>query len=113
MESNDLGWRRLAAGSLEFNALFQVLDLATTYVVLSLGGVEANPAARWMMASWGMEGWLMFKLILAGAMVALIPVAWSARTQDKRRVAMLSLPFAVMMLFVITNNTALAAAHLP
>lgn len=50
--------------------LVNTLDIFVTYLVVSTGGIEANPIARWVMARWGFDGMLGFKM----AIVAFVTV---------------------------------------
>jgi hypothetical protein len=53
-------------------AVLQALDLATTLLLLSIGGVEANPIAAWSLAH-GVPTYVVLKLALAGVLLAFIP----------------------------------------
>jgi hypothetical protein len=53
-------------------AILQVLDLATTLLLLSIGGVEANPIAAWSL-SHGVPAFVALKLTFAGILLAFIP----------------------------------------
>jgi hypothetical protein len=50
--------------------LVNALDIFVTYLVVSTGGVEANPVARVVMARWGFHGMIGFKM----AIVAFVTV---------------------------------------
>lgn len=42
----------------------QILDLATTYRVIALGGVEQNPPLAWLLAVFGFGGLVILKLVV-------------------------------------------------
>lgn len=53
-------------------AILQILDLASTLVAVSSGATEANPLAAWTLRQ-GVPAFIALKLLLAAAVVAVIP----------------------------------------
>ena len=67
-------------------AVLQVLDLATTLLLLSIGGIEANPIAAWGL-SHGVPTFVALKLTFAGVLLAFIPLMQREREPRSVRAA--------------------------
>jgi len=95
--------RRLAVPFTILTAL-QVLDVWTTYVVLSRGGVEANPIVAWAMTAVG-SVLVALVLLKAGALAAVLlatrrVLARGLTERAARRMAVV----CVIYCAVIANN---------
>ncbi len=44
--------------------LVNVLDIYITYMLLAVGGSEANPVARFFLDRWGFDGMIFFKMMI-------------------------------------------------
>jgi len=66
------GLRRISRLLLVFAAL-QILDMASTLLLLSIGGTEMNPVAAWSLQR-GVLAFVGLKLGLAGVLAAFIPL---------------------------------------
>lgn len=73
--------------------LVNVLDIFMTYVLIRLGGVEANPVARFFLDRWGFNGIIWFKL----AMVAFVAVLAQIIARRKPRAAQRLLLFGTLI----------------
>ncbi|MGB0653568.1 MAG: DUF5658 family protein [Thermoplasmatota archaeon] len=100
-------WRPLAIGGLVAGAVFQLLDVISTYLVLAAGGVEANPISRGLMESAGMEAWIGLKLVIVASFLALVPFVRRSSERDQATVAVLGALAAGLMAAVVVNNAAI------
>ncbi len=100
-------WRRIVPAVLAAHAALQLLDAWTTVSLLGLGGQEANPLARAMMASWGLDGWVATKMILAAGVMLAIPMVGRLQGPDLNATAWTITGLTLFMAVVVLNNTVL------
>ena len=67
-------------------AVLQLLDLATTLLLLSIGGIEANPIAAWSLAH-GVPTFVAMKLLFAAILAGFIPLMEREREPRSVRAA--------------------------
>lgn len=67
-------------------AVLQLLDLATTLLLLSIGGVEVNPIAAWSLQQ-GVSAFVALKLFFASVLLAFIPLMEREREPRSVRAA--------------------------
>lgn len=85
-------------------AVLQLLDLATTFLALQEGAVEANPVSRAMIEDGGWWVYGAVKVLLAAAFVAILPLTRDLRGGERRFVLASMGIFAALMLAVVVNN---------
>jgi hypothetical protein len=78
------GWRlprlRRVSWALLAFAVLQVLDMATTLLLLAIGGIELNPVAAWSLAH-GVPAFVAMKLGLAAILAAFVPLVERERAE--------------------------------
>ena len=72
---------RLVSRLLAALALLQILDMASTLLLLSIGGMEANPVSAWLLQR-GVGAFVLAKLAIAAAALTVIPFL----EKDRRKV---------------------------
>lgn len=84
-------------------AALQVLDLVSTLLLLSIGGVEANPVSAWLL-SYGVGAFVATKLGLAALLLAFVPRLRRERQPGLRTAMWTCAGFdAVYVLAVVSN----------
>lgn len=90
--------------------ILTLLDIATTLILLDLGGIETNPITLWQWETLGLEKTAIIKILLVvflGLLIWLVSLA--AKTEEDKRVANIVLTgvLVVCNLFyiaVVINN---------
>ena len=67
--------------------LASVLDIAMTFLALRFSAqgqtrgtfIESNPVAQWVMSQWGIQGMVVFKLVMTTIVVVIAEVVGSVR----------------------------------
>lgn len=94
---------------LVLNALLQWADAASTLWFLDQGGEEGNPLVRAMMDAGGVGVFLVTKLVVAFAMLLLLPYVVDLEGAPRRHAVMATAGFGLLMTLVVANNVILAA----
>lgn len=103
--------RAFAFAVLILNGVLQIADMATTVLILRAGGAEANPVSASLIASLGLGGWILLKVLFASALVGLFVLLVDADRRDLRIANGASGVFAVLMALVIANNATILVQH--
>jgi hypothetical protein len=85
-------------------SLLQVLDMASTLLLLSIGGVEANPIAAWSLQQ-GVPAFVAMKIGLAAVLLAFVPLIERERGPI-RATTWACLGFDVLFAAVVASNVA-------
>lgn len=72
--------------------LASVLDIVMTFLALRFSAegqtrgmiIESNPVARWVLARWGIQGMVIFKLAMTTVVVTIAEIVGSVRPQVAR-----------------------------
>lgn len=84
-------WRKLLRGDLPLETetawllMVSVLDVVVTYLILRVGGREANPIANWFIRGWGVKGMVYFKFGVTAFVAVLTQIIAQQRPDVARR----------------------------
>ena len=99
------GWLILFSSVL---AVLFMIDILSTQIILSMGGVELNPVMAGIVATP-----LLHLILKCGILLMVIPVALIAEARVKGSGVALYVALIVMYTVVIINNAAVLLPHIP
>jgi hypothetical protein len=76
--------------------LFSALDVFMTFVILSLGGLEANPVADWILQRFGIAGMTVFKFVLITVVILICEYVGRRDREAARRLTVYGLALTMM-----------------
>ena len=89
--------------------VFSALDVLLTFVILQLGGREANPVADWVLQTLGIAGMTVFKFALVSLVIVLIEIVGRRDMPAGRRMTLyaIALTMTPVVISVILISGAL------
>lgn len=90
------------------HAVLQMLDLATTFLALQAGGMEANPISRALIEGGGWWAYGGVKVFVALCFLALHPTLRAMARPEQRFITGTMVAFGAFMAFVVVNNALIA-----
>ncbi len=103
-------WRVFVIVLILMNVALQAMDAWTTVHALQAGGAEGNPASKWIMDAFGLDGWLLLKIAFMAFLVVGVRWSWTATESDNRAATVTGSIIAVGMGAVIVNNVIVMGA---
>ncbi|MEM8874697.1 MAG: DUF5658 family protein [Planctomycetota bacterium] len=76
--------------------LFSTLDVMMTFVILSIGGAEANPVANWILERFGISGMTIFKFVVISFVILLCEYVGRLNFEAGRRLTVYGIALTLM-----------------
>lgn len=76
------------------------LDILFTSIVLTLGGIEANPLVDWVLVRWGLVGIVAYKFTIVMFVVSMCEIVGRRRARAGRRLAEWTVAIAAIPVYL-------------
>lgn len=76
--------------------VLSALDVIMTWIILSVGGREANPIAEAVIDRWGLNGMIVYKFVLIAVFILICEAVGSLRDSAGRSLSRISLAIAAV-----------------